>query len=326
MSTYIKPLTIGNLYLPTNIIQGPLAGYSCSAFRSIIWQFGGAAYCITEMLSAIDLVTKRKQAKRYLDRADNESLLAFQLAGNDPLILGQATKILSEEYAADIIDLNCGCPKLKVRKKGYGSRLLESPTKLIKIIHAMRNNTQKPLTIKIRLPQQTLENNIKLLKLIEHAGANAIIIHARSWQDVYDIPCRWDEITAMVSEVNIPIIANGDVSNLDTLNTVFNKTQCAGIMISRAGMGKPWLFQQLIDPGTEVPTKKKQGQLLLQHVKQLMTLETEQTAILQARGFAKYYARTANVLDDFCIKMKSIEHFSDLHCLVQHYFKDPYEA
>ena len=74
------------------------------------------AYCVTEMLSAINIVANRQQ-RRYLHRADNESLLAFQLAGNDPAILAKATRIVSEDYAADIIDLNCGCPKLKVRKK-----------------------------------------------------------------------------------------------------------------------------------------------------------------------------------------------------------------
>ena len=101
----------------------------------------------------------------------------------------------------------------------------------------------------------------------------AIIIHARHWQDDYTVPCRWLDVATIVSEINIPVIANGDVSDLNALRTVLAHSNCDGIMISRASMGVPWLFQQLMDPRFVVPTIAQQGLLLLQHVKRLMLLE-----------------------------------------------------
>ena len=316
----IKPLKLGNLHLPTNLIQGPLAGYTCSAYREMVWEFGHVAYCTTEMLSAIDLVTRKQQRPRYVHRAENEKLLAFQLAGNDPAILAKAAHKAVSQYQADIIDLNCGCPKTKIRKKGYGSKLIEDQQLIVACVKAMRDAIDVPLTVKIRLTMQT-EANITLVEALQAAGADGITIHPRNWQTDYDTPCDWQQVRDCVQAVNIPIIANGDIKTREQLEILASQTGCAGFMISRASTGAPWLFQQLSESEFTKPKNSKLAQLLLNHVTKLIALENETRALLQTRTLAKYYARHASVHDAFFEIIKQTSTFEHFAQLVKQYYK-----
>jgi tRNA-dihydrouridine synthase len=120
MHSFINsPLLIGSLTIPHRLIQGPLAGYSCAPFRAIFNQFTPPAYCVSEMCSANDVIHKHQANSRYLYRAPEERILAYQISGTDPQIMAQAAGHL-QSIGADLIDLNCGCPKNKIRKKGAG--------------------------------------------------------------------------------------------------------------------------------------------------------------------------------------------------------------
>ena len=112
-----SPLTIGSLELPINLVQGPLAGYSCAPFRELIESFEPIGYTTTEMISAYNLAHQIEQPRRYLYRGRNERRLCYQISGNDPAILAAAT-VRVVDLGADIVDLNCGCPQKKIRKKG----------------------------------------------------------------------------------------------------------------------------------------------------------------------------------------------------------------
>lgn len=189
MHTFINsPLQIGQLTIPHRLIQGPLAGYSCAPFRTLFNAYTPPAYCVTEMSSATDLLNKHALDSRYVYRSPQEQLLAYQISGTEPKILAQAAAQL-QAYGADLIDINCGCPKPKIRKKGAGSALLETPEQLIAIIRAVRSMLHIPLTIKIRI--QGNETDLVLAKKIEEAGADALIVHGRRWVDDYDVPSDW---------------------------------------------------------------------------------------------------------------------------------------
>ena len=182
---------IGTLKLPHRLIQGPLAGYSCAPFRELFYQFIPPAFCVTEMSSAIDIIHKHTKDSRYIYRSPLEQILAYQISGNDMHVMAEASLLL-QTHGADLIDINCGCPKAKIRKKGAGSALLEEPQKLIQIIKKVREAITIPLTIKIRI--QGNENDLILAQQIEDAGADALIVHGRRWIDDYDIHCNLHQI------------------------------------------------------------------------------------------------------------------------------------
>ncbi len=314
-----QPLQLGALTLSSSLLQGPLAGYSCAPFRKLVWQFGGVGYCTTEMLSAHNIVQRPSQPARYRLRDSSESVWSVQLAGSQPDILSKATAIV-DGWGAEIIDLNCGCPQPKIRKRKMGSRLLSDPEHLYRCVKAMREATDRVLTVKIRIEPDDMEANRQVAEAINAAGADGLIVHARHWTERYDVPARWSAIRPLVDWVSIPVIANGDIDSLATLKAAQKASGCAGVMIARAGLGRPWLFHQLIQEhqtGQSFPVSLvQQGELLLQHVSGLMAIEGERLALLQARKLVAYYFPMVTLSDHHMVMKNQLSTLSDLKALL----------
>ncbi len=283
-----SPWQIGSLQLPNRLIQGPLAGYSCAPFRQLYGRFLPPAYCVAEMCSAIDVLNKHTVHSRYLYRAPNEHRLAYQLSGTDPQIMAEAAAYLAS-IGGDIIDINCGCPKSKIRKKGAGSALLEQPKQLAHIIQAIKNVISIPLTVKIRL--QDSATTLTVAQMIADAGADALIVHGRTWQDDYDVACDFKHIAAIKQQVTIPVIANGDIHDSATLQQAITQTGCDAYMIARAGSGKPWLYQELLSLQPVLVTKEEKINLFIDHLSGLAALENDYKALLQSKSLIRYYFR-----------------------------------
>jgi len=293
MSDLIRPLQIGSLRLETNLLQGPLAGYSCAAMRKLVWQFGGVGYCATEMLSAYSLSQKQRQPARYVFKDPSEGPLCFQISGDHAEHIARATARVCS-LGADMVDLNCGCPQPKIRKKGHGSRLLSQPERLYQLLKAMKSNASVPVSVKIRVDGDSGERfNTEVAQAVEAAGVDLLIVHGRHWRERYDVDCRPDQIKTLVDQVNIPVIANGDVDSWSSLKRMMASTGAAGVMISRAGLGRPWLFAQIQAESQakpfQAPLLPERKALLLAHVKALITLDNEHLALLQLRKLWKYY-------------------------------------
>ena len=292
---YIRPLKVGQLQLANNLIQGPLAGYSCAPFRLITHRLGQPAYCTSEMISAKDLIHRVVKPKRYLWKDPAEGLVSYQLSGDNPQDIALATKIVTDA-GASLIDLNCGCPVAKIRAKGAGSKLLTEPNKIAALVLAAKANTQLPVSVKIRIDSVSGDNNnLSVVNAIEEAGADLLIVHGRHWTEKYDKPCNLEQIAEIVACCKIPVIANGDVKDIASLRRTFTVTNCAGLMIARASVGQPWLFQQLQLELTgqrfKFPSITAIGAIYLEHIQRLAELETEFLAVIQARKLAKYYIR-----------------------------------
>lgn len=308
MHTFINsPFQIGQLTLPQRLIQGPLAGYSCAPFRTLFNQFASPAYCVSEMCSANDVLLKHKPQSRYLYRAKEERLLAYQISGNDPDTMAKAALHL-ESLGADLIDINCGCPKTKIRKKGAGSALLENWPTLVRIIETIRDAITIPLTVKIRI--QGNEEDWVLAERIAKAGADALVVHGRRWQDDYDIACDMTSIAAIKKHLKIPVIANGDIHDFKSLQKAVESSQCDAFMIARAGTGKPWLYQTLLSQSPLEVDFSKRADLFLHHLAGLASLEQEYKAVLQSKSLVRYYFRkeiTGSLLEDFYTKQNLME-------------------
>jgi len=323
----IQPLHIAQSTFSHNLVQGPLAGVSCAPFRALAWQHSKPAFSYTEMISCKTLIHQSKSSHiRFVQKDPHEGHVCFQLSAKDPKELGLGAKIVTD-YGADLIDLNCGCPVKKIRSKGAGSHLLSEPTKLYQLIRAMKENTDRPVSIKIRVDARSDDCfNEDIVKAVSDAGADFITVHGRHWTEGYDVSCSYDDIRFFVESLKIPVIGNGDIADIDSLKQML-QTGCTGAMIGRAGVGQPWLIAQLRselqDTPFVKPSNQEIGEMFFTHVKGLSELlQTEKFAIIQARKFAKYYARMMPQKLQFLDAMTHCDNLSQLTELIGAYFND----
>lgn len=305
-------LTLGNQTFTSRLIQGPLAGYTCSAMRRLAWQFGGLAYTTTEMLSAHQMAYKQDRSPRYTHIAPDEGPVCFQLSGNQAPLLAKAAEY-AQEYGASLIDLNAGCPQPKIRKKGHGSALLADTQKLTELLQTLKRHCSCPVTLKVRIS----EYDKAVLDCAHQAGIDGLIVHGRTWKQRYDTHASLDRIAWFVEQSEIPIIGNGDLNTPASIDHFFAHTQAAGGMIARAALGQPWLFAQYAaHPHKEKPviSSEKRWICFIEHITHLIALEKNETlALSQARGLLKYY------FPDSCDRLRQTffeqTHLSGIHSL-----------
>ena len=282
------PFEIGSLQLSHRLIQGPLAGVSAAPFRQLFYDFVPPAYAVTEMISAHDVLHKHAPHSRYLYRAPEEKVLCYQLSGTCPETIAKAAFHV-EQLGADLIDINCGCPKPKIRQKGAGSALMDRPEWLCQIVRSVRDAIQIPLTVKLRIFGTAMD--FYLAKQLEEAGADALIIHGRCWTSDYTVPCDFSQIQAIRQQVSIPVIANGDIYDAQSLANAVSAGQCDAYMISRAGCGKPWLYQDLLSNRESSPSWPLRVTYFMHHLQGLSALESSYQAVMQAKTLVRYYFR-----------------------------------
>lgn len=303
-----SPFFIGKLKLANRLIQAPLAGISCAPFRELFSLFTKPAYTVSEMISANSIIENNPSfIRRYLSKSEAEGKWCIQLSGNNPQTLAKAVKIC-EQYNPDLIDLNCGCPKPKIRSKGAGSALINSPMKLREIVEAMREATDLPLTVKIRTAGNSTDDSyLEAANIIAQAGADAIIVHGRHFNEDYTAQANYSQIKKITEIVKIPVIANGDIHDRISMQEAFNASQANAIMIARALIGKPWLFTQLLG-GNLNPSWSDRLKIFKRHITKLSILEdSEISAILQARRLLKwYFPELSQTQLSICYKVRSI--------------------
>jgi tRNA-dihydrouridine synthase B len=331
------PLKIGSLEFPHGLIQGPLAGYSCWPMRLLAQEYGQPAFCYTEMLSAKHLASvplkdiQKHVAPRFLIKHPDEGTLCVQLSGTDPEELKTAIERILP-FGANLIDLNCGCPVAKIRQKGAGSKLLEDPKLLKKLVSAMKSVSPVPISIKIRIDQTLdtpISQSLQAALAAEDAGVDFIAIHGRHWTESYETPCRAADIRAITEKLHIPVIANGDAHDTESTVSLLKNTGAQGVMISRASVGQPWIFQKILleaqGKNFNTPSCHEIGDIFLRHLEDLISLEGEKIAILQSRKLIKYYARfLEHAPSSFQLLVEQsqhAEHYAEMKALVEKFFK-----
>lgn len=315
---------MSDIIFHSQLVQAPLAGYSCSAMRRLTSHWGKVDFCYSEMLSAKHLRINTKNKPRYMHIAPDEPPVCIQISGDNADDLAYASDAISH-WGAQYIDLNCGCPMPKIRKKRCGSALLSNSKHLYQLVKSIKDHTHLPVIIKIRVDADSGDQyNLDAAKAIEDAGASAISVHGRHWTHRYDTPVYYGDITQIKQHVSIPVIGNGDINDGHSAQMMFQKTGCDAVMIARAAVGQPWLFAEIdaIRQGKSFtpPDKRTIGDIFIQHLKHLMTLEIETTVLLQARQLAKYYARDdkERILQQAIIQCKNIAMVTDA---IDHHFQ-----
>ncbi len=256
----IRPLRVGGLLLPSNVLMAPLAGYTCYPFRMLAYELG-AGLCFTEMCSANALKYQDRATNRLLMTTKNEPIKAVQLLGGNPAVMEQMSKSsLLADF--DIIDINMGCPVPNVFKSGEGSALMQDPKRAAAIIRGCKKSG-KIVTVKCRIGIREDELfAAEFARICEDAGADMITIHGRTRSMMYDGAPHQKEIEQAKAAVSIPVIANGGIFSVEDAAKMLASTGADGIMIARYGLEHPFIFCEL----TGTPCQKTPLQILLEQL------------------------------------------------------------
>jgi len=226
------------------VALAPLAGYTDLPFRSVVKKFG-ADLTFSEMISSNALQHNSQKTFKMLEKSPNENPYIVQIAGSDVNVVREAVEILNDIEGIDGIDLNCGCPVPKVVSQNSGSSLLLDLPHLTKIIETIKKYSNKQYTsTKVRLgyvdkiPEQ-------IAKAVEGSGADFISVHGRTRAGAYKATVDYEAIAKVKQSVNIPVLANGDITSFDKAMEVKQITGCDSLMIGRGAVGNPWIFYQL---------------------------------------------------------------------------------
>ena len=299
----VKPLYIGNIKVDPPILQAPMAGYTNFAFRQIVREFGGSGLQATEMVSARGFVWMDQNEAEHPDRLwgvkEEARPLAVQMWDNDPETLAKVGERLANEYQVSVVDINFGCPVKDVTEKAHsGSYLLRYPEQIGAIIEkVVKACAPTPVTAKIRLGcSRAAINAIEVAKVVESAGAAALTVHGRTAADFFKGSADWDRIAEIKPHLkHIPLIGNGDLDSAEKVVEAFRRYNVDGVMIARACLGKPWIFQQAAaalrgEPIPADPTAEDQRQCMLRHYRLVVERFGEAKGTLLMRKFACNYA------------------------------------
>lgn len=243
-------MKIGNINFTSSIFLAPMAGVADASFRQLCYELG-ADLTYTEMVSVKALLHNNKKTFKLLKVYGNTPT-AVQLFGHDKEDFVKVIKSGNIDNF-DIIDINMGCPAPKIVKNGDGSALLKNIDLAREIISACVNATDKPITVKFRIGFE-LDNNIavEFAKMCEQAGASAICVHGRTREQFYSGKVDYETIKLVKSSVNIPVIGNGDITDIDSYKKML-QTGVDGVMIGRGTLGNPEIFAIL--KGKKYPDK-----------------------------------------------------------------------
>lgn len=294
----------------------PMAGVTDMAFRELCTLFG-AAYTVTEMVSSKGLVMGDKKSAMLLTLGKEEKTAGAQIFGDDPDIMAKAAvKCLA--FSPSIIDINMGCPAPKVAMNGGGASLMKDPQLAGRIVRAVRDAVDIPVTVKIRKGwDDSCVNAVELAKILEANGADAVAIHGRTRQQMYSGTVDLDIIRSVKKAVRIPVIGNGDITDIVSAANMLEYTGCDAVMIGRGAFGNPWLFRQInayLDSGIVIPPPSLEEKMtvMLRHIAKMVEYKGEYTAMREARRHAAYYTKGLRGGAKFRAQMSSLETYDDL--------------
>ena len=251
-----QPWAIGPVEIPTRLVLAPMAGVSVQAFRRQGRRFGAGLVC-SEMVSSAGIEHRNERTLGYLRVAADEHPLAIQLFGSEPGSMAEAARMV-EAAGADLVDLNFGCPVRKVTKTGAGATLLDDPDQAARIVSAITDAVDIPVSVKLRRGLRNGSRDCLVVgpRLVE-AGAASLTLHPRSAQQMYTGTADHALTAALVSLVDVPVVASGDIVSRAKAQAVLATTGAAAVMVGRAAQGNPWVLEEIVDGAGREPSREE---------------------------------------------------------------------
>jgi tRNA-dihydrouridine synthase B len=288
-------MRIGSLTVEPALILAPMAGVTDKPFRQLCKRLG-AGYAVSEMTTSDPRLWRTKKSVHRMDHAGEATPIGVQIAGADPGALAAAARH-NVDLGAEIIDINMGCPAKKVCNAWAGSALLQDEMLVARILRAVVEAVEVPVTLKIRTGwDRDHKNGVAVARIAEDAGIRALAVHGRTRDMLYTGEAEYDTIAAIKQAVAIPVVANGDVSSPAKAREVLTRTGADALMIGRAAQGRPWIFREIahfLATGTELPapSPREVRDVLLGHIAELHAFYGEPAGVRIARKHLGWYAK-----------------------------------
>jgi len=330
----VEVLRIGSLELPVPVVLAPMAGVTNPSYRRLCREQAEqgtaarpAGLFVCEMITSRGVVERNPRTfdmLRFDDHEPGSSVRSVQLYGVDPVVVARATSILCDELGVQHVDLNFGCPVPKVTRRGGGGALPWKRDRLEAILRATVKAAAAygvPVTMKTRLGIDT--DHITYLdagRIAQDAGIAAVLIHGRTVQQAYSGEADWEAIARLVEHVDIPVLGNGDIWEAADAVRMMDQSGCAGVVIGRGCLGRPWLFRDLaaaLGPdGTAVelalPTLGEVGSTIRRHAELLVDLYGEKHGLTDLRKHMAWYLKGFPVGGETRRGLAMVASFDDL--------------
>ncbi len=288
-------MQIGPYNLKNNLIVAPMAGVTDRPFRQLCKKMG-AGMAVSEMISSNSLLWGSEKTRRRANHDGEVSPISVQIAGSDPEMMAKAARYNASQ-GAQIIDINMGCPAKKICNVMAGSALLQDEILVGKILNTIVKAVDIPVTLKIRTGWDTKQKNaLAIAHIAEDAGIQALAIHGRTRACAYKGQAEYDTIATVKAAINIPVIANGDISTPIKAKEVLEYTGVDAIMIGRAAQGRPWIFREIdhyLSTGNHLPTPQVNEihSILIDHLHDLYNFYGEYSGVRIARKHISWYTK-----------------------------------
>jgi len=287
---------IGNVEIPNQVVVAPMAGVTNSAFRVICKRFG-AGYVVCEMISDRGIMYHNQRTLNMMDVDPEEHPMGIQIFGGTKETLVEAAKYVDQHTAADVIDINMGCPVNKVVKTDAGARWLLDPNKVYEMVSYVTDAVKKPVTAKLQTGRGNNHNlAVENALAAERAGASAIAMHGRTRKQMYTGQADWNILKEVASQLKIPFMANGDVKTPEDAKKILDMTGATAAMIGRAAMGNPWMLKRTehyLATGELLPeaTPEQKIEMAKELLNRLVDLKGEYVGVREFRGLSTYYIK-----------------------------------
>ncbi len=318
-------MKIGNVEISNSAALAPMAGVADCAFRELCSSFG-AAYTVTEMVSAKGIHYNNKKTAELMELSDRERPSAIQIFGSDPDTMADAA-VFALQFKPDFIDINMGCPAPKISNNGSGASLMKNPKLCGEIIKSVVNAVDIPVTVKIRKGWDDKSVNcVEIAKIAEANGASAVAVHGRTREQYYKPPVDKDIIRDVKAAVKIPVIGNGDVTSGAKAKELYEHTGCDMIMVGRGALGNPWIFAEIneyMKTGKLLPKPSPEEKLsvMMGQIERMCRLKGEYLGIRQSRKHIVWYIKGFKGAASLRNEAGHIESIEDLKKLTEKILK-----
>lgn len=288
-------MRIGPYQLENNLSLAPMAGVTDRPFRQLCKKMG-AGLAVSEMVSSNSLLWGSEKTLRRANHDGETEPRSVQIAGACPDMMAEAAKF-NQDKGADLIDINMGCPAKKVCNVMAGSALLQDEPLVARILDAVVNAVDIPVTLKIRTGWDLdHKNGVRVAKIAESAGIQALAVHGRTRACGYRGEAEYDTIAAIKASISIPVIANGDIKTPEDAKYVLDYTKADGVMVGRAAQGRPWIFREImhyLKTGEHLPEPEidEIREIMMGHLHNLYDFYGEERGVRIARKHVSWYSK-----------------------------------